>query len=787
MAPLALLLLHLAAQAEELRFVVVGDTQTNGDHTSINWDVLPNLIEDMNTHDPVVGLFVGDLVGGTGSVSGTEAQWRDFRTATADFSGTLLAVPGNHDVYGGSGTFAAWRDMFDWLPTDDSPPGEGGVTYVWDVDDIRFVSITSDQEVSNPYNVSAAGLNWLTRVLGETEATHTFVMTHHPVSFSTEGGLGHTGEDFWQTLVAHDVVSLFAGHWHRYQPAQLGNGGATWETIIGTGGGWTGFEPIRPEQQRYGFLLVTVDGPEVVAEFYADEDGDGHYDDVLDRYTMRSGEAAQAGLRLRYAFDGLDADDRVPDDADLGAGLHGALGGDATLLPDGVEGGALSLDGDGDYVEGRALDAYRLSLKGDLTLSAWVRPEALANGYWDNAITCFATNDYYSEDEETNYAWWLSLQSDGRPLAFWEHHDGENVTVEAPEAPADATDGRWHHVVAVRDATRRAVQFYWDGALLGDAVPFSQLPTGASRGLLYVGADTLGAGSSEFTGDIDDLCIYDVALDDAEVGARRRDGLHGGASRQEEPRRQDADGATATAATTATATAPGRRRRWSRRRGRGRGHAGRAPGTSPQERAAALRPPAPRRPRLGPRHRRWPRVDPTPRVPAHRPAARCTHGRAAGETPVVAYCPALPRSMRSIATPPGPPPPRLRGRTAAASGAPRPPQRRPTPAAQARPGEKEDPPQAPSPSPTPFSPTSGPPTSRCARGEEGGGSSRPWPALAPPRRRLAHLPGLRAADDPLRPAAGGRPPRAPAGPRRGAPPAVLLHPHRPERRPALRG
>ena len=109
------LLLAPLVHAQEVRFVVVGDTQTDGDHTSINWDVLPAIVEDMNTHDPVVGLFVGDLVGGSGSVAGTVAQWADFQAATADFEGTVLAVPGNHDVYGGAGTFDAWRETFPWL------------------------------------------------------------------------------------------------------------------------------------------------------------------------------------------------------------------------------------------------------------------------------------------------------------------------------------------------------------------------------------------------------------------------------------------------------------------------------------------------------------------------------------------------------------------------------------------------------------------------------------------------------------------------------------------------
>ena len=45
--------------AAELTFVVVGDTQTAGAEDSINFAVFPQIVEDMNAHDPDVGLFVG--------------------------------------------------------------------------------------------------------------------------------------------------------------------------------------------------------------------------------------------------------------------------------------------------------------------------------------------------------------------------------------------------------------------------------------------------------------------------------------------------------------------------------------------------------------------------------------------------------------------------------------------------------------------------------------------------------------------------------------------------------
>ena len=500
-----LALVGAAFGEDAFRFAVVGDVQTDGDESSINWDVLPTLIEDMNAKNPDILLVAGDLVGGSYSVAGTVTQWEDFQLATADFDGTVYAVPGSHDVYGGSGTFAAFKDMFGF-PTDDSPAGEEGVSYYVDHGNTRFIVVTSDQEDGGT-GLSSEALAWLDRVLSESdEFDHVYVVTHHPVSFSTESSIGGTQGDFWQLLVAYGVEGAFMGHWHRYQPSQPL--GPTWETIIGTGGGWTGFEPIRPYQQQWGYLLVEVDGEYAEATFYGDADGDGRYDDALDSYVMT--EHAIQGLRLEYTFD-ADAQDSAP--LGLGKGIHGELLGDAHLSD-----GALELDGDGDALEGGAIGDYVLATNADLTVTGRVRVDALGSGQWANTLFCYATNDYYSEDEETNYSWWLSVTDDGTLRAFWEHGDGSNVVIDSTDASSLA-DGAWHDVALVRSGT--TLTFWQDGAVLGEPVAFDQPPSGGGRGMVYVGSDTRAylGGESDLDGAVDRLCVWDRALSDEELAA----------------------------------------------------------------------------------------------------------------------------------------------------------------------------------------------------------------------------------------------------------------------------
>ncbi len=507
-------LLGLAQAQERFSFVVVGDTQSNGTDWSVNWTEVPAIVEAANTHDPVLMLVAGDLVAGSSSMSNTVAQWEEFKLATADFDGTIYPVPGNHDVYGGADTFAWWRETFDWLPVDDSPEGEAGVSYYVDYGNTRFINITSDHPTNN-YRTSSAGLAWLDRVLASSDSfEHVFVTTHHPVSFSAESTFGGVHGDFWQLLVAYGVDGIFTGHWHRYQPSQLGGGGDTWETIIGTGGGWRGFEPIRPYQQIPGFLLVQVDGGEATATFYADLEGDLAYDDPVDSYTMAYAGMTPRGLRGRYTFEEESPEDSAP--LELGGAVHGSLVGDAELLDVGVSGRGLSLGGG--YVEAGSIGDYVLSINGDLTLSTWILPtEISTDPSYGSAIVSYSTSDYYTEDEETNFSYLMSIRSDGILVGFWEYGDGTNVLVSSSES-ADVFDGDWHHIAMVREASEMQVRFYVDGVQLGSAQSFTELPTGGGRGMVYIGSDNPAYPGYEFGGDIDEICIFDLPLTVSEVG-----------------------------------------------------------------------------------------------------------------------------------------------------------------------------------------------------------------------------------------------------------------------------
>jgi hypothetical protein len=494
-----------------LRFVVVGDTQDDGTTGGgINDSVWPQMALDMNAHDPAFALFPGDLVAGSTSSAVTLNEWGDWDVATSPLTAVRLMTPGNHDMSGG--TFNSWSNSFPWLPTSNSPNGEPGASYFVDVGNTRIISIATDY----PSGGGAPNQGWLDSVLATSSGfDHVFVFSHRPIQFSGSEATGGSAGALWQSLVQNGVVAYFSGHWHRYQPDRIGAGGDTWEVLIGTGGGWQGFQPIRPYQQIKGYLLVEVDGSEASATFYGDGDGDGSYDDPLDTFVIQQMAPEPTGLVAKYDFESGSVQDSAP--APLGKGIHGLLRGDAFLGDGLVDQVGLHLDGN-DHVECGALGDYNLSLNADLTLSLWVEVQSLAPGQWDNTLLCYGTADFYTEDEETNYSYWLSVRQNGTLRAFWEYENGNNVTLES-SVPASLALGTSHHIALTRDAASMQVNFWVDGVQLGSSVDFNRLPTSGGRGMLYMGSDVVDeqAGLQEFHGVIDEVEIYNRVLSQQEI------------------------------------------------------------------------------------------------------------------------------------------------------------------------------------------------------------------------------------------------------------------------------
>jgi N-acetylneuraminic acid mutarotase len=169
--------------------------------------------------------------------------------------------------------------------------------------------------------------------------------------------------------------------------------------------------------------------------------------------------------------------------------------GDPVWQPvDGMYYGALEFDGIDDYMSTPfILDP----MKGSLSAFAWIKGGA------PGQVIISQTGNFGGT--------WLGINSSEGKLmtGFSEMYFGALVSEMV------ITDGQWHHIGLVYDLDSLHRRLYVDGILVAeDATVVSGMP---SDGGLYIGASKDLDATSFFSGLIDDIRIYDVALTAEEI------------------------------------------------------------------------------------------------------------------------------------------------------------------------------------------------------------------------------------------------------------------------------
>lgn len=200
----------------------------------------------------------------------------------------------------------------------------------------------------------------------------------------------------------------------------------------------------------------------------------------------------QAGLKAHWRFD-ESGGTAVLDGS--GSGFTGQLNG-CTRIPDGVFGPALQLDGLDDFVQAPCV---LNPADGPLSAFAWVR-----GGRPREAILAQA--------DGSGIGWeWLQAAPDTGNL-LTRLTDGNSILTSNVSICGD----NWRHVGVVWDGARR--RLYVDGICVAcDTEPLDGLLS--SDGLMYIGRQRVYSPDLFWTGCIDDVRIYDRALDPVEVAA----------------------------------------------------------------------------------------------------------------------------------------------------------------------------------------------------------------------------------------------------------------------------
>ncbi len=241
--------------------------------------------------------------------------------------------------------------------------------------------------------------------------------------------------------------------------------------------------------RRYGFASWSDGGPRERSAYLVPAD-----DTTLTATYTDLGPLAPVAA---YGFD--DGSGGVARDSS--GGEHDGVLRGGTWVTDGRHGGALKFDGIDDWVT--VADDNALDLTGKLTLSAWVRPQAL--GRYDNVLIKEAPGSLA-------YALYATSGDGRKPSAF-----AGDAGVFAPSG-IDA--GGWINLALTSDGSE--VALWVNGVAVNRAPVVTPIPT--TDDPLRIGGTSVWA-DEFFDGTIDDVRVYARALTASEIAADMNTGV----------------------------------------------------------------------------------------------------------------------------------------------------------------------------------------------------------------------------------------------------------------------
>jgi len=183
---------------------------------------------------------------------------------------------------------------------------------------------------------------------------------------------------------------------------------------------------------------------------------------------------------------------------------NGTLVGDPVWQPtDGKKDGALAFDGIDDYV---SVDFVLNPLDGAFSVFAWIKGGAPRN------VLISQVNDIGGSGET-----WLGTEPvSGKLMTGLVPPPVGRFITQPLKSESVITDGQWHHIGFVWDGAYRSL--YVDGVEVAkDAT--AQNPLKSATDGLYIGAGKTLDATSVFSGLIDDVRIYNVALSAEKIAA----------------------------------------------------------------------------------------------------------------------------------------------------------------------------------------------------------------------------------------------------------------------------
>jgi len=183
---------------------------------------------------------------------------------------------------------------------------------------------------------------------------------------------------------------------------------------------------------------------------------------------------------------------------------NGILSGDANIVSDPEKGNVLSLDGYGDYVN--CGNNSSLSPTTAITISAWVKPRRVAE--IDKFVV--SKRDSYVLDAMRSWA------GANKPH-FYVFYDVGSFNTASSNMALSAN--KWNHLVATYDAADKTIRIYLKKNQTASTVLADNYSINTTANDVVIGINTWLTATSSFDGLIDDVMIYNRALNWTEIEA----------------------------------------------------------------------------------------------------------------------------------------------------------------------------------------------------------------------------------------------------------------------------
>lgn len=300
LAVLGILAASLACHAQQFKFVITGDSRSDGlpgrkgyDENGINKTITKEIVAEILRQKAKFVLITGDLVLGYTDAETFRTQltsWLILNAPLYDRQIGVYPVRGNHDSHDSSGADtdeSVWDTVLSGryrLP-DNGPQGEKNATWSFTYENSLFIGV--DEWGSHEHAVNQ---KWLDQQLANTKATHIFVMGHEmafKAGHHTDNLDNHPAarDAFIKSLIRAGSHMYICGHDHFYDRSQIGDpdhpGWDFTQLLVGTAGapfyhgdkhnGNNGRWMVTPQkhiEDTYGYTLAEIDGPKATFTFY---------------------------------------------------------------------------------------------------------------------------------------------------------------------------------------------------------------------------------------------------------------------------------------------------------------------------------------------------------------------------------------------------------------------------------------------------------------------------------------------------------------------------------------